>query len=135
MERELDGHKVNGCNNTLTVRAIDERGSGNASHLYMIRGFNTETNPSCPFKERYGKPSDHTTILFQNGPIKEAGVNGVTHEVLLAVLIDRLEGFQSGPYACDANQKALDALRVAQESLLSRTKERLSRGVEGTHKI
>ena len=37
-------------------------------------------------------------IRFQNGPIAEAGVNGLTHEALLAVLEDRLVGFQSGPY-------------------------------------
>lgn len=67
-------------------------------------------------------------IYFQNGPIKEVGTNGLTHEVLLAIVIDRLQGFQRGQYACAENQTALDAVLAAQESLLNRT-----RGVEGTH--
>lgn len=135
MERELVGHKVVECNESLTVHALDERGVGNASHLYMIRGFNTETNSSCPFKERYGKPSDHTTILFQNGPIGESGINGVTHEALLTILIDRLEGFQSGPFAHPYNADALTSLRSALASLKQRTRDRLARGVEGTHEV
>lgn len=133
MSRQIAGHKVNGCNETLTINALDEAGSGGANHLYQIGGFNTGTNPSCPFTARYGKPSDHTTILFQNGPIKEVGVNGITHEALIAILIDRLRSFQAGPYASETNQDALDHLRAAQDALFRRTQERLARGVEGTH--
>ena len=59
--------------------------------------------------------------------------NGVTNEVLLAIVIDRLEGFQSGPFACDGNQKALDACRASLEALHERTRERLARGVENKH--
>lgn len=76
-------------------------------------------------------------ISFQNGPVKEDGngVNGITHEVLLAVLIDRLEGFQAGQYANPHNQLALDHLRGALEALHDRTRARIARGVEGTHKV
>ena len=135
--RELSDHKVNPANDRLKVEVLDEPGQGNACHLYSITGFSTETNASDPFVERYGKPSDHTTILFQNGPISVDGngVNGVTHEALIAILCDRLRSFQAGEYACKANACALIHLEEAQHWLQQRTIERMRRGVEGTHTV
>jgi len=115
--RELTGHKVNPANDLLNVRVIDEPGQGNACHEYVIEGGNAET----------------THISFQNGPIAEVGVNGITHESLLVILIDRLEGFQAGEYRNEYNQIALESLQTAQRVLLSRTRERMARNVEGTH--
>ena len=132
--RELNGHKVNPANDVLTVHVLDEPGSGGAHHLYQISGFHTVTNRSDPFT--FGghiEPTKRSTILFQNGPINDVGVNGVTHEALLAILIDRLECFQNGPFANDFNKSALWHLREAQTVLLNRTRERMARGVEGTH--
>lgn len=74
-------------------------------------------------------------VSFQNGPINEVGVNGQTHEAYLAILIHRLEGFQSGKYSCHDNQVALDHLEAARMWLQKRTIDRMNRGVEGTHKI
>lgn len=135
MNRQLTSHKVNGCNDSITIEVLDEPGSGGANHLYSITGFNTQTNASCPFVARYGKPSDHTTILFQNGPIPENGTNGITHEIMLAILEDRLTGFQSGPYACPENALALHYIKKAQKILKARTEARIARGVEGTHTV
>lgn len=70
---------------------------------------------------------------FQNGPIMEAGFNGVTHEVLLAIVIDRLRSFQAGPYSCKENSVALTHIETGLLWLQSRTLERMRRGVEGTH--
>lgn len=131
--RELTEHRVNPANDKLTVCVIDGPGAGGANHLYLIEGFWTDTNPSCPFKQLYGKPSDHTTILFQNGPIAEVGVNGITQEVLLAIVADRLRSFQAGPYCCRENEQALHKVEEAMMWLHSRTLARLRRGVEGTH--
>ena len=114
---------------------MDEEGAGGANHLYVIDGFNTETNASDPFTEKYGMSSDHTTIIFQNGAIPEKGVNGVTQEALLAVIADRLRSFQKGPYACKANACALTHIDEAQHWLQQRTIERMRRGVEGTHTV
>lgn len=130
--RELTGHQVNPANDVLKIEVLDEPGSGGANHLYDISGFNSSTNAS--FKD-LGWPAEHSTILFQNGPIAEVGVNGVTHEALLANLIDRLEAFQSGPFSNDYNAAALSHLQSAQGALLDRTRERMSRAVEGTHQI
>lgn len=131
--RELTSHRVNGCNDQTTITVGDEPGDGGACHLYTIAGFNTATNRSDPFQKQYGTTANHATILFQNGPIPEVGVNGVTHEQLLAILIDRMEGFQAGEFACPENATALFGLQSAQAALKSRTEQRIARGVEGTH--
>jgi hypothetical protein len=117
--RELNGHKVNGLNEALRISVLDEPGSGGACHHYKIEPTDREVrNP--------------VEIRFQNGPILEAGVNGVTHEALLAIIEDRLECFQAGPYAHKYNAEALEHVRGAQGALAKRTLERMDRGVEGT---
>jgi len=131
--RELTDHAVNLANEALTVVALDPPGAGGAHHLYEIRGFDSGTNPSDPFLARYQKPADHSTILFQNGPIKEVGVNGITQEALLAIVIDRLQCFQRGPFACSENEQALQNIGVALNYLKARTRRRMAEGVEGTH--
>lgn len=128
--RQLTGHIVNPANDKLSITVVDEPGSGGANHRYEIGGFDTTTNASNPGDL---PPWDGTTILFQNGPIGEKGVNGITQEVLLAIVIDRLEGFQAGPYRSRENAIALTHLQEAQMWLQTRTRERMARGVEGTH--
>ncbi len=121
-------HKVNGVNDGIDIEVVDKPGPGGAHHKYRVTW--DEECPGVP-----GKTHQEYRINFQNGPIKEAGVNGLTHEVLLAIIIDRLTGFQSGPYACADNQEALDAAQKAQEALMRRTRARAARGVEGTMKV
>ncbi len=129
--RTLSSHKVNPANDKIDIEALDARGSGGANHMYRVSGFTAdypEPTPEC------GDPGRDDIIRFQNGPIAEYGVNGVTQEVLLAICIDRLECFQSGPYACYENAMALIKLQEAQMWLQKRTRDRMARGVEGTHK-
>lgn len=129
--RFLDEHKVNPANDTLAIGVLDEPGSGGANHAYEISGFDTSTNPVA-------RDTGHVSsafLLFQNGPITEVGVNGITHEALLAILADRLRGFQKGPYATKANACALTHIEEAQHWLQQRTLERMRRGVEGSHAI
>ena len=130
MSRELTSHKVNGCNSSLQICVMDQPGFGGANHAYHVYGFHTQSNPSA---EPFNKDDTMLPVLFQNGTINVFGVNGVTHEVLLAILEDRLVGFQSGPYATADNAEALEHVRGAMACLHRRTKERLARGVEGTH--
>jgi hypothetical protein len=121
MHREIKTHALNGLNESLRLYAADERGSGNANHKYSID----------IFKE--GEGVEVVEINFQNGPIKEAGVNGISNEVLLAIVIDRMQGFQAGPFASRDNACALTKLDEALMWLQKRTRERIERGVEGTH--
>src|SRR5262245_44367841 len=97
--RQVTAHKVNPANDTLTIDVVDEPGAGGANHYYMVRGFDVRKNPSAGVDLK-DVPGEYLglMVLFQNGPIAEHGVNGVTQEALLAIVIDRLECFQAGPY-------------------------------------
>ncbi len=103
-----------------TVTADAYIGPGNAHHRYTI---NDKKAQVLGF------------LTFQDGPIKEAGINGVMDENLLAILIDRLTGFQSGKYACQENATALSKCKSALVMLKARTIRREKEGKEGTHKI
>ena len=133
--RQLTDHIASSANNELVITVQDEPGQGGACHRYDVTGFDTYNNPAHYDKDSYGAPFTRLPIIFQNGPIKEVGVNGVTGEELIAVVIDRLRGFQSGPYKCRENPIALTELEQALMWLQSRTRARIARGVEGTHAI
>lgn len=121
--RELTDHKLNGLNDALGILVCDDPGSGGANHEYRIT--DTSAGEAVPSKLL-------ASLSFQNGPIQEAGVNGISNEALLAVVIDRMRGFQSGQFACRDNACALTKLEEALMWLQKRTRERVARGVEGT---
>ena len=114
--RRLTDHKLNGLNDVIEVLALDAPGSGGASHEYVM--------------SINGK---HTRISFQNGPVLEAGFNGLSNEALLTIVIDRMRGFAEGPFRCRENSIALTHLEDAIMWLQKRTRDRLARDVEGTH--
>lgn len=124
MSRELTSHKVNGLNEALRIEVLDEPGSGNACHVYGIT--------DSTFQGGEEPPKVMCPIRFQDGPIQEAGVNGISNEALLAIVEDRLIGFQSGKFACRENAVALTKLQEAMMWLQKRTRDRMARGVEGT---
>lgn len=130
--RELTSHKINGVNETLKIQVCDQPGAGGANHRYDITGFDTRENPSAALADGYKASFSKAVILFQNGPLREAVPNGITHEALLAILIDRLNGFQSGEFKCRENALALTKLEEAMHWLQHRTHARVARGVEGT---
>jgi len=74
-------------------------------------------------------------IRFQEGPINEAGVNGVMNEDLLAMVICRLEHFNQTEFRCKENSMAITKLQEALLWLRKRTMGREQRGVEGTHEV
>ena len=125
--RRIMGHESNPCNSKIVIVA-DGPGPGGASHEYRVRiGATSEVSEAA----------DVQTVRFQNGPVLEDGngVNGTTHEVLLTIVADRLQGFQDGPYACPENAAALEAVGLALSILHQRTQRREARGVEGTHEV
>jgi len=124
--RELTSHKVNRLNEDLSIMVLDEPGQGNACHCYAI-GYCLNPGTSD------GGVSPMVDIEFQNGPIAEIGVNGISNEALLAIVEDRLLGFQSGEYSCRENSVALTKLQEAMMWLQKRTRDRVARGVEGTN--
>jgi hypothetical protein len=118
--RLLTSHKVNGLNEAIEIRVMDEPGAGGANHEYhfMMRGKNGAILAQG--------------IHFQEGPIAETDVNGISIEALLAVCQDRLEGFQSGEFRNRENALALTHIQEAMHWLHHRTRDRIARGVEGT---
>lgn len=118
-KRTLEDHIVEGdsINHQLEVTVEDAPGAGGANHHYLVS---------------YGG-AIFADLLFQDGPVKEKGVNGITQEVLLAIVIDRLRGFQSGQFKCVENAAALSSCESALHALQMRTRARISRGVEGTN--
>lgn len=74
-------------------------------------------------------------IHFQEGPIKECGVNGVMNEDLIAMVICRLEHFNQSEFRCRENSMAITKLEEALLWLRKRTMGRENRNVEGTHEI
>lgn len=101
------------------VFVADQPGPGNGCHEYRVE-IGAESHQSYI-----------DTVVFQQGPVKEVGLNGIQNEHLLAMVIHRLQGFQSGPYSCRENALALTKLQEAMMWLEERTKDRSSRGVEG----
>ena len=118
--RKLTDHVANPVNDRIEISVMDEPGAGGAHHYYAVDVDGGENG---------------LDVHFQNGPIAEVGVNGVSQEVLLAIVIDRLRCFQAGPYACPENADALMHSVEALKTLKSRTLARMKRGVEGTNKL
>ena len=106
----------------LEIWTTDEKGLGGAHHHYSI--------VSAAQGPRSYREIDET-LHFQKGGIPTHGLNGITNEVLLTIVQDRLLSFQNGSFPCEDNQKALDAVTEALAALYTRTAERRARGVEG----
>lgn len=116
MTRILTSHKVSPLNDKIMIEVLDEPGAGGANHEYRVALPN----------------GTETMIVFQNGPINESGINGLTQEVLLAIVQDRLQSFQAGQYACRENAIALTHVETGMLWLHKRTLDRMQRNVEGT---
>lgn len=131
MQRTLTDHQLPGTQSHLVhVLAMDKPGPGGASHHYEMR-----VNQG---RER-GVATQ--TVRFQDGPIqKPEDVNGVTNEALLAIVLDRLRGFNgdletktgvAAAFKSRENALAITHIETALLWLQKRTIERLGRGVEG----
>ena len=120
--RTIETFKGNEANKGIEIEADDKAEDG-ASHNYSVF-FDTSKSghQGCG------------VIQFQDGTIKKVGHNGITDEALLSVLIDRLRGFQSGPFSCRENALALTKLEEGMHWLNERTRDRVKRGVEGVYK-
>lgn len=108
--------------NKYTQVYVEEDYKYNAPHNFSVYPVN-EPNESL------------VDIHFQEGPIKECGVNGVANEDLINMVICRLEHFQQSDYRCRENALAITALEEALLRLRKRTMARENRGVEGTHTV
>lgn len=113
MTTELKGHHVNEVNRQIAIAREGSR--------YAVLADGDDI------------PLKHMIVLlkFHEGPPAD-GVNGITLEVLIEVLIDRLQQHQSGEFSCRENAIAITKLEEAKLWLNHRTRTRDLRGVEGT---
>ena len=102
----------------------------NAPHTFKVIKAQEETS-----EEHKGENLVLSEIHFQEGPIKECGVNGVCNEDLLVMVVRRLEGFQNSEFKCRENACAITKIEEALLWLRKRTMGRENRGVEGTHEV
>lgn len=77
-----------------------------------------------------GAGPQFTSIQFQRGGVADNGVNGMTNEALLAILIHRTK-FLDAKFPCDENRRAIQHMEEALVNLEVRSARRIVRGVEG----
>lgn len=77
-------------------------------------------------------PGNQIELCFQFGPVREAGVNGLQNEQLIAVLVHRL-GVLNKAFPCRENALAITKLEEAGLWLEKRAADRKARGVEGAN--
>ena len=117
--------KVNiGTNRFTEVFATDDA-AFNANHEYIVVAAPAEG-------EEIGLDNPYAKVKFQEGPIKENGVNGCHNEDLIAIVLDRLYSLNQGDFKCRENSIAITKLEEAMMWLNKRTADRKARGVEGT---
>jgi len=122
--KRITEHLVAGEENGphLVVAAVGQLSNGGAHHFYQIRGKNSADAAAT---------SAVASIEFQCGAVKEVGINGVQSTALIAIMLDQLRDFQTGPFACEDNVDAIEHLKAALTALQRRTRDRIARGVEG----
>lgn len=116
--QELEPQKIDKVVNGEVVDGITAYAQG---HYYKISA-NPETQNAKDFE---------ISLHFQDGPIHEHGVNGVTSEALLKVLIHRTKSLDE-KFPSEFNKQAIIYMESALEEFNKRTAERRARGVEDT---
>ena len=108
----------------IDVYAVDKRNGDGANHTYRIdvRAFENPKN---------AEPSVTVMLPFQDGGLKDVGANGITEQALLAVVLDRLRGFNDGPYRCPENSMMITKIEEALMWGEKRANDRARRGLEG----
>lgn len=110
-----DHHDGHGLNESIAIRTDVPDQSG-AAHAYSAMIGETIV----------------ATVQFQQGPRNvEGSIPGMTEAALLAILIDRLRGFQAGPYSCRENAIQLTKLEEVLHWTKARADARAKRGVLG----
>lgn len=136
LTRGVTSHHGNYLNDNIHVGAIGEPGPGGAIIQYEVAPLvsmelTEEQKARLGIEKRMVPHASTITIKFQDGNPAD-GINGVSNEALLAVLMDRTLGFQNGPGRCAENAEVLEHLTAAMNIWKRRTARRVAEGTEGT---
>lgn len=110
------------ANGALAVNAVATMADGTDVDGHCYRVVMRDPDPELT--------ESSTWVRFQQGGVAERGVNGLTNEALLAILIHRTEVLNKR-FPCEENDLAIRAMEEALGNFNVRTKRRLARGVEG----
>lgn len=123
--RVIDDHKISRLNrDCVFIQTDDPVNSDGANHKYRISVFPLNRSANA-------EPVQVTHIHFQDGGLQDVGVNGLTDQALLAIVLDRMRGFNDGPYRCRENSIIITKLEEAMLWMGKRASERANRNVEG----
>ena len=101
-----------------------------AGDLWQHHWADAEGNPAGGVAMKRGG----FAVCFQDGPVKENGVNGVQVEDLLEAAMGRLQFLslaKDGAFACRENGEAIEHITEALQALNARTRRREAEGTEG----
>ena len=115
--RIITTHHADCAERQPLLLAKGNTGKGGAEQNYMI-SYVKRPEGMPPYEEEV--PIDFVSLEHE----------GITNEVLLAIVKDRLEGFQAGEFPCQENEDALAGVNHALKYLHKRTMDRIGRGVE-----
>ena len=108
----IDTHHVEGYDYNINIKAVPVERYGLPSYTYQLTKDYADKSWYQYIKE----------LSFQVGDPKVYGVNGVTNEALLAIMIHRLQRFQDNPKThCVENNEAIFYMKSAMDALYSRT--------------
>lgn len=113
--REITLHQStndNDFNKKFTILAVGEKNPVTGAHNHYVVG------GVAPQGVRDFEGQTGASILFQNGrPDDNLGPNGFSMEVLLAIVADRLDAFQTGQFPHPCNDIASKKIKGAIEAL------------------
>ena len=101
----------------------------NESGSMDYKWFEKEIRPKSFIYVRHDKNS--LSFTLQNGPVKEAGVNGCQVDSVIEAALLMLIGLDK-KHPCKENRTAITALNVALNEMRHRRSDRVERGAEGT---
>lgn len=127
MLRKLETVQRKGNLNRLY--AIDEPGPGGANHAYVVVPALEDVD-----EDTYYYGTEILKVQFQKGARNDMNaIDGVLGSDLLEIVRDTLRGFQSGEFACEYNEKALEHIERALYWLNKRVEDRIERQVLGIY--
>ena len=129
--KQLD--QIQKLENLNDVFALDAPGPGGAHHLYQVCKHNTGRISEEDGTFRTRPENIILTVQMQCGARNADGsIPGALDADLLEIVRDRLQDFQSGPFACRENACALTHIEEALMWMNRCVEDRITRSAPGT---